>query len=182
MKDPKRDILWRVYLIYFVLVSFALAIVGKVIYIQFAQGDELMQKAKMARFADQRTYYYKGSKIDEKGHFGMDLASLPNSEIQAANNGRVIFADRLGIYGLAVVLDHGQGISSIYGHMSKINVSLHQEVKKGDVIGFTGQTGLAAGDHLHFGIMISGIFVDPIEWFDGHWVNDNITRKLAMVE
>lgn len=142
----------------------------------------LRNAATMARFADQRTYYYKGSKIDEKGHFGMDLASLPNSEIQAANNGRVIFADRLGIYGLAVVLDHGQGISSIYGHMSKINVSLDQEVKKGDVIGFTGQTGLAAGDHLHFGIMISGIFVDPIEWFDGHWVNDNITRKLAMVE
>jgi murein DD-endopeptidase MepM/ murein hydrolase activator NlpD len=142
----------------------------------------LKNAATMARFADLRSYYYKGKKIDEQGHFGMDLASLPSSPIQAANNGKVVFADRLGIYGLTVVLDHGQGLASIYAHMSKINVPLGQEVKKGESIGFTGQTGLAAGDHLHFGIMVNGVFVNPIEWFDGHWIKDNISRKLALIK
>ncbi len=142
----------------------------------------LKNAATMARFADLRSYYYKGKKIDEQGHFGVDLASLPNSPIQAANNGKVVFADRLGIYGFTVVLDHGQGLASIYAHMSKINVPLGQEVKKGESIGFTGQTGLAAGDHLHFGIMVNGVFVNPIEWFDGHWIKDNISRKLALIK
>ncbi len=136
----------------------------------------------MAKFADSRSYYHKGKKIDAKGHFGIDLASLSNSPIQAANHGKVIFADRLGIYGLAVVIDHGQGLASIYGHMSKIDVTIDQEVQKGEAIGFTGQTGLAAGDHLHFGVMVNGIFVNPIEWFDSHWIKDNISRKMDLIK
>ena len=142
----------------------------------------LKNAATMAKFADSRSYYHKGKKIDAKGHFGIDLASLSNSPIQAADHGKVIFADRLGIYGLAVVIDHGQGLASIYGHMSKIDVTIDQEVQKGEAIGFTGQTGLAAGDHLHFGVMVSGIFVNPIEWFDSHWIKDNITRKLGLIK
>jgi murein DD-endopeptidase MepM/ murein hydrolase activator NlpD len=142
----------------------------------------LKNAATMARFADHRSYYYKGKKVDEQGHFGVDLASLPSSPIQASNHGKVIFADRLGIYGLTVVLDHGQGLASVYAHMSKINVPLDQIVQRGEAIGFTGQTGLAAGDHLHFGIMVNGVFVNPIEWFDGHWIKDNISRKLALVK
>jgi len=142
----------------------------------------LKNAATMARFADLRSYYYKGKKIDEQGHFGVDLASLSNSPIQAANSGKVVFADRLGIYGLTVVLDHGQGITSVYAHMSKISVPLGQEIKKGESIGFTGRTGLAAGDHLHFGIMVNGIFVNPIEWFDSHWIKDNINRKLSLIK
>ena len=113
---------------------------------------------------------------------GVDLASLANAEVQAANNGRVIFADRMGIYGLTVVLDHGQGLASLYSHLSKIEVGIDKEVAKGDVIGLTGQTGLAGGDHLHFGIMVGGVFVNPIEWWDNHWVRDNITRKLALLD
>ena len=135
--------------------------------------------ATTGRFAERRIYYYKGEKIDEQIHLGVDLASLANSEVAAANNGRVIFADRLGIYGLTVVLDHGQGVASTYSHLSKKLVEVGQKVKKGDVIGLTGQTGLAGGDHLHFGIMVGGVFVNPIEWWDPHWIQDNITRKLA---
>lgn len=142
----------------------------------------LKNAATMARFADHRSYYYQRKKVDEQGHFGVDLASLPNSPIQASNNGKVVFADRLGIYGLTVVLDHGQGLASTYSHMSKINVTPGQEVKKGETLGFTGRTGLAAGDHLHFGIMVNGVFVNPIEWFDRHWIEDNISRKLALIE
>jgi hypothetical protein len=142
----------------------------------------LNNAATMARFADRRLYYYKEKKIDEQVHMGVDLASLANSKVQAANNGRVIFADRLGIYGLTVVLDHGQGLASVNSHLSKINVEVNQEVTKGEVIGLTGQTGLAGGDHLHFGVMVSGVFVNPIEWWDSHWIQDNVTRKLALLK
>jgi len=142
----------------------------------------LKNAATMAKFADHRFYYYKGKKVDEQVHMGVDLASLANSKVQAANNGRVIFADRLGIYGLTVVLDHGQGLASIYSHLSKIGVDINQEVMKGEAIGFTGQTGLAGGDHLHFGIMVGGMPVNPIEWWDSHWIQDNITRKLAFLK
>lgn len=137
--------------------------------------------ATMSRFADQRFYYYKGKKIDEQVHLGIDLASLANSPVQAANNGRVVFAERNGIYGLAVVLDHGQGLATLYAHLNAAEVTLNQEVKKGDIIGYTGQTGLAGGDHLHFGLMVNGVAVNPKEWWDGHWINDNINKKLALL-
>jgi len=148
------------------------------------EGTWLRQKnaATMARFADHRDYYYQGEKVDEQVHLGVDLASLANSPVQAANNGRVVFAERNGIYGLTVVLDHGQGLSSLYGHLSTISVELGQEVKKEDVIGYTGQTGLAGGDHLHFAITVSGVPVNPIEWWDSHWIDDNITKKLDLLE
>jgi murein DD-endopeptidase MepM/ murein hydrolase activator NlpD len=142
----------------------------------------LKNAATMARFGDHRSYFYKGMKVDEQDHLGIDLASLANSPVQAANHGRVIFAERNGIYGLTVALDHGQGLVSIYGHLSSIGVKLDQDVKKGESIGLTGQTGLAGGDHLHFGIMVNGIFVNPIEWWDNHWIKDNITRKLALIK
>jgi len=142
----------------------------------------LKNAATMAGFGDRRLYYYKGEKIDEQVHLGVDLASLEHSEVQAANNGRVVFRDRLGIYGLTVVLDHGQGLASIYSHLSEIRVAMGQEVMKGEVIGVTGQTGLAGGDHLHFGIMVNGVSVNPIEWWDSHWIRDNITRKLEILD
>jgi murein DD-endopeptidase MepM/ murein hydrolase activator NlpD len=144
--------------------------------------ERLKNAANMAGFGDRRSYYYKGEKIDEQVHMGVDLASIANAEVQAANNGLVIFADRMGIYGLTVVLDHGQGLASVYSHLSRIGVEIDKQVTKGDLIGLTGQTGLAGGDHLHFGIMVSGVFVNPIEWWDSHWIQDNITRKLALLD
>ena len=141
----------------------------------------LENSATMARFAVQRSYYYKGEEIDQQYHLGIDLASLANSPVGAGNNGRIIFADRDGIYGLTVVIDHGQGIASLYGHLSSIEVKKGQEVKKGDIIGHTGQTGLAGGDHLHFSMLIHGVFVNPIEWWDTHWIEDNIVKKLDLI-
>ena len=136
----------------------------------------------MARFGDHRTYFYRGQRVDDKVHLGVDLASLANAPVLASNNGKVIFADRLGIYGLAVVIDHGQGLASVYGHLSKLEVSLGQAVEKGQTIGLTGDTGLAGGDHLHFSVMLQGIFVNPVEWWDQHWITDNVTKKLSLVE
>ena len=142
----------------------------------------LPNAATMARYADHRVYYYKGKPIDEKDHMGVDLASLANSPVPAANGGRVVFAGRLGIYGLTVVLDHGQHLMSLYGHLSSIQVSKGQDVQKGDIIGMTGSTGLAGGDHLHFSIMVNGTPVNPIEWWDPHWIRDNVEKKLATLE
>lgn len=137
--------------------------------------------APMAGFGDRRSYYFKGEKVDEQTHLGIDLASTANAKVPAANRGRVIFAGPQGIYGLTVVLDHGQGLFSSYSHLSQITVQLDQEVSKGEMVGITGQTGLAGGDHLHFGVLVGGIFVNPREWWDPHWIQDNIQRKLDLI-
>lgn len=142
----------------------------------------LQNAANMARFGDRRKYFYNGKKIDEQIHNGVDLASLANSEVPAANSGMVVYAGRIGIYGETVVVDHGQGLSTIYAHLSQIRVSPGNEVTKGQVVGLTGQTGLAAGDHLHFSVMVNGVFVNPIEWWDYHWIEDNVLKKLALLE
>ena len=136
--------------------------------------------ATMAGFGDRRIYIHDGREIDRQTHLGVDLASLANSEIHAANNGRVVFAGRLGIYGLTVVLDHGQGLSSLYAHLSSIETEAGRYVERGDVIGISGRTGLAGGDHLHFSMMVNGVFVNPVEFWDEHWIGDNITGKLAL--
>jgi hypothetical protein len=138
--------------------------------------------ATMATFGDKRTYYYKGEVVDKAVHGGVDLASLARSPIQAANSGRVVFAKDLGIYGRAVIIDHGQGLFTLYGHLSEIDVAVDQLVAKGDKIGTSGSTGLATGDHLHFGFLVHGIPVNPVEWWDPHWIKDNIYRKLGATD
>jgi murein DD-endopeptidase MepM/ murein hydrolase activator NlpD len=128
----------------------------------------------MARFGDRRTYMYQGKAVDQQTHLGEDLASLVNSPVYAGNNGVVVYADALGIYGNTVMLDHGLGVFSSYSHMSKIDVKVGDKVQKGAVLGRTGTTGLAAGDHLHFAINLQGEFVDPLEWWDPHWLKDQV--------
>jgi hypothetical protein len=142
----------------------------------------MKKAATMATFGEERAYYYKGKVVDKTVHLGVDLASLAASPVQAANTGRVIFAQDLGIYGQTVVLEHGQGLYTMYGHLSRIDVAVDQLITKGDIIGTTGQTGLTTGDHLHFGFMVHGVFVNPVEWWDAHWIKDNIYRKLNMAE
>lgn len=129
-------------------------------------------------FGATRSYYYKGQKIDEQMHMGIDLASRPKDDVPAANNGRVVFAGPLGVYGNAIIVDHGLGLQSLYGHLSRIGVKAGDEVKKGETIGQTGSSGLAFGDHLHFGTLVSGREVIPIEWWDANWVNDSVTEKM----
>jgi murein DD-endopeptidase MepM/ murein hydrolase activator NlpD len=133
--------------------------------------------APMALFGDRRTYIYNGKSVGESIHGGVDLASLALSPIEAANAGIVRFAGPLGIYGNTVIIDHGLGLSTHYAHLSAIQVRMDQAVKKGDVIGSSGATGLAGGDHLHFGVAVYGRFVDPREWWDPHWIADNVTAK-----
>jgi murein DD-endopeptidase MepM/ murein hydrolase activator NlpD len=136
----------------------------------------------MASFAQDRTYYYKGKEVDRQIHWGVDLASLAQSRVPAANSGIVVFAGPLGIYGNTVVIDHGCGLFSMYSHLSRIEVEVKKEVKKGDSLGRTGSTGMAGGDHLHYAMMVQGEFVNPIEWWDAHWIRDNVDLKMKWFE
>lgn len=134
----------------------------------------------MAQFGDHRTYLYGGNSVGESVHMGVDLASTSQAPIEAANSGTVVFAGPLGIYGSTVVLDHGFGLFSLYAHLSSIAVKTAQSVSRGSVIGASGLTGLAGGDHLHFGMIVGGQFVNPQEWWDPHWIKDNVTRKMEV--
>ncbi len=132
-----------------------------------------------AAFGDRRTYRYQGREIDHQDHLGWDLAVTKQAPVPAANDGVVAYARYFGIYGNAVLIDHGYGLMTIYGHLSSIGVKEGQKVAKGDVLGRTGETGLAGGDHLHFCTLLQGLAVNPQEWCDGHWIADRIAKKLG---
>lgn len=140
----------------------------------------LKNAAPMALFGDKRTYEYQGKLVGESTHMGIDLASTANAPVEAANHGTVVYTGYLGIYGNVIVLDHGLGLLSLYAHLNSIDVKQGQQVKKGEAIGRTGTSGLAGGDHLHFGIIAGGQFVNPQEWWDPHWIADNVSKKMAV--
>jgi len=133
-------------------------------------------------FAQSRTYMYQGKEVDRQTHLGFDLASLAHTAVPAANRGKVVFADDLGIYGQCIIIDHGMGLQTLYGHLSRISVKPGDNVENGQIIGNTGATGMAGGDHLHFEVTISGQAVNPIEWWDSHWIKDNVTGKLEIAK
>jgi murein DD-endopeptidase MepM/ murein hydrolase activator NlpD len=133
----------------------------------------------MAAFADRRTYLYQGRVIDHQDHLGYDLAITKQYPIPASNSGIIVYAGFFGIYGNAVIIDHGYGLQSIYGHLSSISVAAGQQISRGGIIGKTGDTGLAGGDHLHFCTLLQGLPVTPVEWWDGHWIKDRIAKKLG---
>lgn len=97
-------------------------------------------------------------------HKGVDLRSPAGRPIHAISGGKVQIARMYRLHGGTVGLDHGQGIGSIYIHMSRLNVKPGEMVKKGDVIGYVGSTGFATGPHLHWGLYVSGLPVNPNQW------------------
>jgi murein DD-endopeptidase MepM/ murein hydrolase activator NlpD len=133
----------------------------------------------MSAFADRRTYFYGGRPVDEQTHLGYDLASVAQAPVPAANRGRVMMARYFGIYGNTVVLDHGYGLMTLYAHLSVIDVAEGQDVQRAAILGRTGATGLAGGDHLHFSTLVRGLPVNPTEWWDASWIRDRVARKLG---
>lgn len=131
-----------------------------------------------ASFADHRTYMYQGTEVDRQVHLGFDLAVTAHAPVVAANDGVVVNADWLGIYGNCIVIDHGLGIQSLYGHLQSFDVKVGDHVTRGQEIGRTDTTGLAGGDHLHFTMLVDGHMVNPVEWWDAHWIADRIDRKI----
>jgi murein DD-endopeptidase MepM/ murein hydrolase activator NlpD len=133
-----------------------------------------------ATFADQRKYIYKGQQIDEQVHLGYDLAVTQHVGVQASNDGKVVFAAPLGIYGNCIVVDHGYGLQTIYGHLSQIQVKEGDMVKRGQVMGLSGMTGMAGGDHIHFTMQLNGVQIDPKSWWDPHWIKDHIAKRVEL--
>jgi murein DD-endopeptidase MepM/ murein hydrolase activator NlpD len=131
-----------------------------------------------ANFADQRTYTYNGEQVDTAYHLGYDLSVTKHYPVEAANSGAVAFAGDLGIYGNTVILDHGLGLFTLYSHLSQIDAKVGDKIEQKQILGRTGETGLAAGDHLHYGVYLHGVAVLPVEWWDSKWIADNIAPKL----
>jgi len=139
---------------------------------------QLASSKVMSRFAELRNYLLDGEQISQARHLGFDLASTARAAVGAAARGRVIFAEDLGIYGQCVLVDHGLGLTTLYAHLSEIDVVVGDEIAQDQPIGRTGETGLAAGDHLHFAIMLSSHYVDPLEWWDPKWVRSHVQVRL----
>ena len=97
-------------------------------------------------------------------HYGTDIANVVGTPVYASNDGIVTLADRLHIYGNAVILNHGQRVSSSYNHLSEIHVKVGERVEQGQRIGLMGATGQATGSHLHWGMVVHGVAVAPEEW------------------
>ncbi|HET8576100.1 MAG TPA: M23 family metallopeptidase [Methylomirabilota bacterium] len=131
-----------------------------------------------SNFAEARSYRYHGQELDTGLHMGYDLASVKHSAVPAANAGVVVFTGPLTIYGNTVIVDHGLGLQTLYAHLSAIEAKDGEHVSKGQELGRTGATGLAVGDHLHYEVLIHGISVTPIEWWDARWIRDHVGRPL----
>ncbi|NKQ40507.1 MAG: M23 family metallopeptidase [Sulfurovum sp.] len=138
-----------------------------------------LKSAKLvADFGDKRHYFYKNKsrKISQSYHLGYDFASTKHAPIISSNNGKVVFASENGIYGKMPIIDHGFGLYTLYGHCSRILVEEGEEVEAGQAIAKTGATGLALGDHLHFGVLIQGVEVWPMDWIKQNWIKNNIDK------
>ena len=138
----------------------------------------LTNAATAGQFGQKRSYYHDNIKIDEAWHLGVDWASIKKADIFTTNKARVIFNDYLGIYGNTIILDHGFGLQTLYAHTSASNVAVGEKVEVNQKIGNTGVSGAVLGDHLHFGVLIQGIEVDPLEWMDKNWIKTRITDIL----
>ncbi len=138
-----------------------------------------LDKSKtFAGFAEKREYYYENELIDKAWHLGMDWASIKHADIKVSNPGKVIFNDFLGIYGNTLIIDHKLGLQTLYAHTSKFKVQKDDFVKVNENIANTGSTGAVFGDHLHFGVLVQGIEVNPIEWMDKSWIKTRIINIL----
>jgi hypothetical protein len=140
--------------------------------------QHLARSSRRAGYAEYRTYYYQGKAIDHQVHLGIDLASTSQAPVKSAAAGEVVFADYLGIYGNMVIIDHGFGVFTLYSHLSQIQSAVGSPVTQETVIGLTGYTGMAGGDHLHFSVLVNGVFVNPLEWWDTQWLTQNILNYL----
>lgn len=133
---------------------------------------------KVADFADHRYYSYENQFVSDSYHMGLDLASVAQAPIISNNAGKVVFANENGIYGLNLILYHGFGLYSLYGHCSSKSVEEGEQVSAQSSIAKTGVSGLALGDHLHFGVLVQGVETRPEQWQDKKWIQNNIYNVL----
>jgi murein DD-endopeptidase MepM/ murein hydrolase activator NlpD len=140
--------------------------------------SQLANSQVTSRFGERRTYLSEGREISHAVHYGYDLASTTAAPITAAASGRVVYAGDLGIYGNCVLLDHGLGLATLYGHLSQIDVEAGEKIDRDQRLGLSGATGLAGGDHLHFAVLVGDVYADPLEWWDAKWVETHVEPNL----
>ncbi|ACM93731.1 peptidase M23B [Nautilia profundicola AmH] len=150
----------------------------KISYFSIARFNPLPGSAVRAYFGEQRTYYYKGEKISNAIHKGIDLAKVKRAKIYSSNYGKVIAEKYIGIYGNTLIVYHKLGLYTLYGHTSVFKVKVGDKIRRGQVIARTGSTGAVFGDHLHFGVYVQGYAVNPIEWMDPRWIKLNVTNVI----
>ena len=141
---------------------------------------------RVGYFGDKRFYYYNdiNNIISTSYHVGMDIASIKHDKVYSSNAGVVVSTKPNGIYGNMPIIDHGFGLYTLYGHCSVILVQKGQKIVPHQIIAKTGMSGLALGDHLHFGVLIQGIEVMPSEWMNRDWVKryiNNIFDKALQI-
>jgi murein DD-endopeptidase MepM/ murein hydrolase activator NlpD len=133
----------------------------------------------VASFGDHRNYYYNGNLISQSLHMGLDMASIAKAPVISSNAGIIVDTSNKGIYGNSPIVDHGLGLYSLYSHCSSVRVNVGDRIEAGAIVANSGKSGLALGDHLHFGIYVQGVPVRPEEWMDREWIKDNITDIIA---
>lgn len=134
----------------------------------------LRNGAVMANFGDHRTFNYQGENVSESNHMGLDLASIKQAPVLLSNSGVVTLNEFVGINGNTIIVYHGLGLSTLYAHLTTQKVNVGDLLNAGDEIANTGNTGLALGDHLHFGVLVQGHEVWTAEWLDSTWIKTNI--------
>jgi hypothetical protein len=137
-----------------------------------------------AKFGHMRSYIHKDRLLVRRPVYGVDFVSRQRrAPVLAANDGRVVLVGFFGPFGQTVVLDHGLGLLSLYGHLSRAapGLNIGDRVKRGQVIGRTGRTGVTSVEKLHFAMVLGGIFVDPYEWWDWNWIKLNVADKYPEV-
>ena len=105
--------------------------------------------------------------IGSTNHKGVDIGTPMGTPVLAAKSGTVTWASWNGGYGNCIIISHGNGNSTLYGHLSGYNVTTDQQVKQGQVIGYSGNTGNSTGPHLHFGIIENSNWIDPLNYLTG---------------
>lgn len=136
-----------------------------------------------ATFGDLVTYKYDGKEIGKATMSGFEFGMSQNEEgVFSAHDGLVAFSDNLGTYGRVVAIDHGLGLISLYGHLEQVLVHKGDEIKRGQRIGVAGTSGLSRRKNFLFEMRVSGVPVDPREWWDEGWFYAHVLSKTEEVK
>jgi len=122
--------------------------------------------------------YYKtkaGKQISEWAHRGVDYGVPKRTPVYAAQNGIISVSQKMQVHGGTIIIDHGQGVMSIYNHLDEILVKKDQYVTKNALIAYSGNTGLTTGPHLHYGLSVHDVRVNQKEWFIRNWYHRKLT-------
>ncbi|MFV0643482.1 MAG: M23 family metallopeptidase [Sphingomonadaceae bacterium] len=117
-----------------------------------------------------------------RGHKGIDLAAPTGTPIYASADGVVSRAVRFSSYGLYISMEHGAGLQTRYGHLSKLSVAAGERVKKGEIIGYVGSTGRSTGPHLHYEVRVDGVAVNPLPYMTETQAQKNFAAATSQTE